>query len=362
MYSAKNSLKAWISNASGPSIAATLAALPEGEIGFFDALGAVATTGPGYICYRKPGGQVLMSKLTTFSAAWKTLVQAYAAPTLEVRRVVIPTPAANTTYQIRVEMKWPGMQGDFIKHANYVTGSVAPSANDLATYLRTSLTNAFNREDKQYFTVGGSAANVDLTALLLPYVRGKKQGRPISFKMSLVSPASAATLDTIVTPGTDGSGYGPYICEQEFFAQGDHDPMRFGGYPNSFDDKALTGVPTGRYKTLNFTENTEVEATGHGVLAPQQYLLAFNTIGVGVVPIISAADGTTTDVVSGTGNPGDRITVYDDGVAFATTAVVAGGGTWSITLTGLAAASIVTATATAPGGAVSALSAPFTAT
>ena len=62
MYSAKNNLKVWVSNATGPSLASTLITLPAGEVGFFTAAGAAIATGTGHICFRKPAAVHGLSK------------------------------------------------------------------------------------------------------------------------------------------------------------------------------------------------------------------------------------------------------------------------------------------------------------
>jgi hypothetical protein len=95
------------------------------------------------------------------------------------------------------------------------------------------------------------------------------------------------------------------------------------------------------------------------VYANQDYLLAFNTIGVGTVPTLVAPD-VDAGTASGTGTYGDTVYIYDNGTLATGTnsAVVASNGTWAISagLTGITAGHTATAVAVAPGGGTSASS------
>jgi hypothetical protein len=209
-YSNKNSLKVFVSNATGPSVATTLATLPVGEIGFFTAAGAaIATTGTGHLCYRRADGQVIMSDQVTFASAWKSSIKAYAAPTMEVQTVTFSTATASTLYQVRLEMKLPGMNGSYIKHGNYVSAASGDTTTTIATALAASLNKALAREDKEYFTITSGAGTVIVTAKSLPYVRGKKSGHPVWFKTSLIYPEALAVNGALTATPSDGIGYGP---------------------------------------------------------------------------------------------------------------------------------------------------------
>lgn len=363
-YSAKNSLKVWASNASGPSSASTLALLPVGEVGFFTALGvAIATTGTGNFCYRKADGQILKSKEFTFAAAWKSSIKAYAAPTMQKQTVTVPVATASTFFQIRVEMKLVGMLGEYFKHGNYQSSASGDTTTTIATALAASLNANLAREHKEYFTITSSGADVIIEQKLLPYVLGKKRGRPVAFRAMLSAPEANAVASVLTTAGSDGYGYGPYIAEQEFFAQGYSDELRFGGYPNSFDTRALTAVASGKYDLLALT-NSNVQLTANSdVNAPEQYLLAWNSVGVGVVPVIAggaSAPDVSSGTASGTGGPGDTIYLYDNGTAATGTnsALVDANGDWAITsgLTGITNLHTITAIAIAPLGGSSAAS------
>lgn len=273
MYSAKNSLKVFVSPYSTPSSQLTVEELLVNEIGFYDEQGNLAISGLGFFYWRKTGGQVIKSKLINF-AGWSG-VQSYAAPTYEVQTITVPTATAGELYQARIECKIPGMQGEYIKHGNHKAIS-GDTTTTIATALAASLNLALTREGKDYFTITSSTADVIITAKVQPYVKGKKPGRPISFNSSLAHPQDDAVLSVLTTPGSDGIGYGPYIAEKEVLSQGDSDAFRFNDWPNSFDFNSLESSSTGQYDVLAVTEDTAVKTAMDLVTAPQEYLICFD--------------------------------------------------------------------------------------
>jgi hypothetical protein len=338
-YSAQNSLKVFISGYSSPTsgtTTTTLAALPVGEIGFYSEAGLLLPTGigTGFFAWRKTlDTQVLRSKVFTF-AGWAAAKKAYAAPTLESQAITI-TAANSTLYQIWLEMKIPGLGGNYIKHAQYKSAASGDTATTIGDALVASLKANLAREGKDgYFTITNATGTITIQNKLLPYVRGKKKGHPIWFKASLTYPTTQAAVFTQTVAPSDGVGYGPYICEQEFFAQGDSDEMRFLGYPNSFDDKALVGSSTGRYDVTPATITDVVQTANADVRANQQYLICFDSIGVTPTPIMtnaSLAAGTVT--VTGWATPGSTVYLWDNGVITGST-VAANGTTGAVSISG----------------------------
>jgi len=275
-YSAKNTLKVFVSPYSTYSTQLTVAELLVNEIGFYDAAGNIAASGAGYFHWRKSDGQVQKSKLITF-AGWSG-IKSYAAPTMEVQTITVPSNDIGVLYQVTIETKLPGMQGEYIKHGNHktITGDTTTS---IATALALSLNNNFTREENSYFTITSSSADVIITSKLQTYKKAKFQGRPLNFKAFLNHPQDDAVAGVLTTPGADGVGYGPYIAEQEMFAQGDHDGFRFGGYPNSFDFDALEANASGQYDVLHVSEDTAIKTAMDLVTANQDYLICFdNTV------------------------------------------------------------------------------------
>jgi len=273
-YSAKNNLKVFVSPYSTPSSQLTVDALLVNEIGFYDAQGDLAASGLGYFYWRKSNGKVQKSKLINF-AGWSG-IQSYAAPTLEVQRVTVPSATAGELYQLRVEMKLPFMEGEYIKHGNYKAVS-GDSTTTIAAALVASINAAFAREGKSYFTIENTGAAIDITQLAQTYVKAKKQGLPISYKVGISHPQADAILGAVTTPGAPGIGSANYVAEYEMFAQGDHDSFRFNTWPNSFDWDSLEASKTGQYDVLALTEETPVQSAMDAVYAPQQYLLCFDT-------------------------------------------------------------------------------------
>lgn len=369
MYSAKNSLKVLISNkANFCSMGTTLKTLPVGEIGFFDETGALLGSsvavlgasgiGTGFFAIRKADGQILKGKTFT-STGWALAKKAYAAPTMETQTVTISTATAGQQYQLRIEMVIPGMQGPYFKHGNYVAVS-GDTTSTIATALAASINAALAREDKEYFTITAASNVITIVAKLQNYVRGKKQGRPPVFRSSLVLPEAYAALGVQTVAPSDGIGYGPYICEKEYLAQGDSDPYRFGGYPNSFDDRGLVGLATGKYDVFPFTVDSAVHTNNTDVYAPQQYLIALNTVGATAIPRIDAAVNGATSV-TGTSVPGATVTLYVNGSLTDTVTANSTTGVWTASQT-VATGEVLTAYALLAPGTISAVSTAVTVT
>ncbi len=279
MYSTKNTLKVMVSPFTGESAQAALADLPVGEIGFYDNAGdIIAAGGTGSFYFKKADGTVIKSKEMTFVASPWAGITSYAAPTMEVQTVTVPSAVAGDLYQLRVEMKIPYMQGEYIKHGNHkaITGD---TTSTIATALAASINAGLSREEKTYFTIAGSTADVVITQLAQPYVKAKKQGAPIAFKASLPHPQDTAVLSVLTTPGAPGIGYGPIIAEKEMFAQGDHDSYRFNNWPNSFDWSSLEADAAGEYDVLVISDDGVIKTAMDLVTANQDYLICFNSAG-----------------------------------------------------------------------------------
>jgi hypothetical protein len=370
MYSAKNSLKVWISNFSYPFMstsASTIVDLPVGGIGFYTEAGVLLPdgTGTGFVAFRRPDGSLLKSKVFTSATTWLNRLNGYTAPGLEKVKLV-PVAANSTLYQVRIEMQIPGMGGSYIKHGQYKSDGTATIA-EIVDGLVTSLTNAFSREPQSYFTFSNVGNELVIETKHLTYVRGKKSGRPAWFKASLTLPETQAAIATLVTNHSDGSGYAPYVAEKEFFAQGDSDAMRFAGYPNSFDDRALlanVNPALAQYNLVALTIDTEVKTNNASVYAPQQYLLAFNDIGVTPTPIITDTTYAAGNITpAGFAAPGSTVTVYKDGVATGTPVTAnATSGAFTYGVTAVLAGNVITVRSVDGNASVSAASNAITVT
>jgi len=275
-YSAKNNLKVFVSPFTAQSNQTILSDLQIGEIGFYDRAGAIAASGLGRFAWKKADGTVIRSKEITF-AGWAG-IQSYAAPTMEVQTITVPTATAGVLYQVTIETKLPGMQGEYIKHGNHkaITGDTTTT---IAAALAASLNANFSREENSYFTITTSTNTVIITAKLQSYKKAKFQGRPLNFKSLLNHPQDDAVLAVLTTAGADGIGYGPYVAEKEMFAQGDSDAYRFNSWPNSFDWDALETSAAGEYDALIISEDGAIKTAMDLVTANQDYLLFFDSAG-----------------------------------------------------------------------------------
>jgi len=287
-YSTNNSLKVFVSPYSTPSTQLTVDALTVGEIGFYNAADAIATSGDGYFVWKKSDSTIKRSCLITSFVGWTSATTVYSAPTLRTVTVTVPTNTVGQVYQLRLMMRLVGMEGEYFKHGNYmcVTGN---STTDIATGLTTSINAALLREGKEdYFTITSSSAIITIVSTLQPYVKGKKLGDQVQFEASLSLPYIDGVAGTQTQAGSMGVGHGPHIAEQEMFAQGDSDAFRFDGWPNSFDWNALETSSTGTYDVVAISQDNLVQSQMDQVYAPQEYLICFDQSVLSVETDITA--------------------------------------------------------------------------
>lgn len=279
MDSVKNSLKVFVSPFTGPTAAATIGALPEGELGFFNSTtGALIAggIGTGYFGLKK-NGEILKSKVLTF-AGFVSATEAYSAPVMKTATITVPTAVTGKTYQLNVEVKIPGMRGEFYFYGNH-TASASDTTTTIAAGLASTLNSQLTKEGKtQFLTVTSAAAVVTIVAVLPTYIQGKKAGRPTDFVSRLTLPEDDATLEVVTVSADDGVGYGPYIAEKEYLAQGDSDPNRELGWRNNFE---WTGnaVASGEYDVIVLNEENQQKTANSRVDAPMEYIIAFDSAG-----------------------------------------------------------------------------------
>ena len=236
MYSAQNSLKVFVSPFLGVTNALTIDALPEGEIGLFNAsTGALLASGTGIIALRKDG-KVLKSKPVTLATSWAANTDSYAAPTLKTSTITIPTATAGEAYQLAVEVKIPGMRGEYFYYGNHVAPATGATTTTIATALAASINAQLAREGKtSYLTVTSSGAVITIVSVLQPFALGKFRGKQTDFVARLINPEDDALIETVTVSRNDGTGYGPDILDKEYFAQGDSDHHRLTDWRNNYD-------------------------------------------------------------------------------------------------------------------------------
>ncbi len=355
MYTTMNSLKVLVSPLTSPSVAPNVTDLAEGEMGYFNkTTGALilAGSGEGYFALRK-NGSVIKSKVLTGLAGYATDLEDYAAPVLHTVTITIPTVVIGTTYMVQLEVKIPGMRGEFYFHAPYLA-QTGDDATAVATAITLALNNTLVREQKaDYFTVTSATDTITITNKLRAYVQGHLPGRPANFKARLTLPEDEALLATVTVAGSDGVGYAPYVAELEYLAQGDSDPNRLIDWRNNFNwiGNAIVG---GEYDVMVLKDDNRVDTANSRVKAPMEYIVAFNTVGVTPIPYIDASEDSDTSV-TGTAVPGSTVTLYVDTVAQTPVVAHATTGVWTDPHDA-ATGEVLTATALVTGGVVSALS------
>ena len=360
MYSTKNSLKVFVSPLLGQTNLLNVTDLKEGELGFFNkATGALIADGigEGYFALMKDS-IVLKSKALTF-AGYAADLKDYTAPTLRQETIAVPTATTGALYQINVEIKIPGIRGEYFLHGSHVAVS-GDSTTTIATALAASLNSQLTREGKtNLLTVSSATATITITSILQNYVQGKLHGRPASFRSRLTYPEDDALLATVAAAASDGIGYGPYIMEKEYLAQGDSDPHRQLDWRNNFDWVG-NAVVTGEYDVIVLQEENQQKTANARVDAPMEYIVVFNTLGATPSPIIDASvDGDTT--VTGVSYPGASVILSVDGAPESAVTAHATTGVWTVTVT-VATGEVLTATAQSGSNPISAVSDSVTVT
>ena len=346
MYSTINSLKVYVSPLLGQTVIDNVDNLLEGELGFFNkSTGALISDGigEGYFALKKEG-IVLKSKVLTF-AGWAAELTSYAAPTLRSADVVIPTPVVGENYQLNVEVKIPGMRGEYFYQGNHVAVT-GDTAIIVATALVTTINQQLVREGKiNYLTisnVASSSATITIASVLQDYRQGKFRGKPADFRARMTLPEDQALLESNVTAGLDGVGYGPYIAELEYLAQGDSDPHRLIAWRNNFDWIG-NATAAGQYNVVVLKEENQLLTANARVDAPMEYIIAFNSAGITPSPIIDeSSDGDTT--VTGVAFPGSSVILSVDGSPESAVLAHAVTGVYTVTVT-VATGEVLTATA-----------------
>ena len=277
MYSAKNSLKVFVSSYTAPTNQTTLDALEAGGVGFYDKAGNLATSGEGYIFFKKPNGQLVKSRKFDNFPGWN--IQSYTAPVYERQNLAVDQAIAGELYQITILLYPHGMGGALVKHGNYVARQ-GQTTTDIAAGLVASINAALAREGEQYITVSNNTNTISIDQVPGDYKVGKKTYKPVRFKAALTYPESDAVNSTIIISENPGVGYGPAILEAEMFAKGFSEQFRENGWPNSYGLDDLLAKADGQYDVATFTLNiNETVGNGNVNTTSDQYLVAFDTNG-----------------------------------------------------------------------------------
>lgn len=277
MNSQQNVLQVLVSNVNAGSNSTTVAALPDGELGFFDKANAVAVSGEGRFVLNS-GGTFIESNYIDF-AGWD--IKAYAAPVLRVETITIPTITVGKLYMIQIILDIKGMTGKYIKHGAY-KAKTGDDATAVATALAGSLNKAIAREGNTAVVVTTSTDTVIITGALQTYIEGKKLGFQVPFTASLSSPEESATASVVSPVGTNGVGTGNYVHAKEYLAWGNQDSFRYNSFRNNFTPKTLSD-PALTYGVQAVNDDVYQKTAHADVRTSLQVLLAFE---VGTAPAV----------------------------------------------------------------------------
>jgi hypothetical protein len=276
MNSQKDVLQVLVSDFKDDTNATTLATLPVGEIGFFDAANAIAASGAGRFVLNN-GGELIESSYVKAFAGWAS-AKAYAAPTLHKETLTLSgAVVAGTLYLYRVEMDIKGMTGKYIKEAPY-KAVAGDTTTTIATALKNAMNAALTREGNTALTVTSSGAVITTEGVLQPYVPGKKLGNAVPFRTSITSPDTDQKLGTVTVVGSRGVGTGNWVHAKEFFAWGNQDAFRYNSWRNNFEPKVLSSASKS-YITVVVDEKVYMPTANADVPVNLQIIVALNKDG-----------------------------------------------------------------------------------
>ena len=177
------------------------------------------------------------------------------------------TDTTNSYYEIGIEFSnWGSLSAEdtYVKKATYTSGA-ATDTNTIADGLAKSLVLALASEEPNsgkreevvlnganenlpsnpYFTVSVSGEVITLTEKEQDYVVGKKDGRPLVYKVT--SMFDNEDEPTITTTGANrGMGVGKEVKNLEWFAKGyTGDIYRGMGYPHNFETEYVASTASG---------------------------------------------------------------------------------------------------------------------
>jgi len=212
------------------------------EIQLFTEMGAVASAGtePFYFIYKHADGRVRRSDVIDPAKIITYKQIASVSPVLPKVTVTIGTGTLGDIYECVVKIMNDGSLGT--EDVVFLTGSfVAEDTNttNIATGLTASLNAAQTRMGQTYFTITSSGAVITLQSIALPFVTGKKDGRPIDFvvKATEVSVTTNAItgLALAYTAGTPNPASVNFLKDLEWQTRGAFaDSYRGQAWPNDF--------------------------------------------------------------------------------------------------------------------------------
>ena len=263
-----------------------------------------------YVQYTNVLGQLIKSDRIVVNNIRKIKALAWTPRVLGQHKLEVTAVEAGQIYSVRIIFRqWgSGSQEDqYVKHIGAYKAKTGDDAADIVDALVTLGTANLSRESANYLTFAKEAVTNKLviTEVAQPWVLGKRQGRPLDYKIFL-SPIIRGGVEnyewaTITeTPANPGNGTGHLAAEMEYFYHGEiGDTYRNNSWPNNWDTQYLVD-PNANYNMLEiaYFENQ----TGEGVQASEKQLVVLCKDDTGVIVNLTTAinavkAGTVTAIV-----------------------------------------------------------------
>lgn len=270
-----------------------------GEAKIFDQYGATPVGKTKFSFYVKHlDGRVRKSdvidpdKIITFAK------QAPVSPVLAKSVVTITTATVGDLYEIAVKVWNDGalsMDDTVLLNAYYqaVTGDTTTT---IADGLVASYNAAQTRMGQTYFTCSNTGAAITFQSIALPFVTGKKDGRPLDYriKATQVNPSTLAigSITVVNTAGTVNPCSINYLLDLEYQTRGAFgDSLRGLAYP--FDFALQSDVVSSIAYTLYEFDFYDGDGNSHNVQKSPRHL----TVAVPAANV-AAVDATLATVLS----------------------------------------------------------------
>jgi len=256
---------------------ATSAAAGEGKL--FNQYGATPTGKEKFAIYVKHlDGRIRKSDVINPDAITYFKKQVPVSPVLASTLVTVTTATVGDLYEVAIKVWNDGAlsMDDTILLNAYYTAVTGDTTTTIATGLAASYNAAQTRMGQSYFTCTSSGAAVTFQSTALPFVTGKKDGRPLDYaiKATQVSPTTAAigSLTVATTPGVVNPCSITYLQDLEFQTRGAFgDSLRGLAYP--FDFALQSDINSATVYTLyEFDFHYDTNGVSHDVQKSPRHL------------------------------------------------------------------------------------------
>jgi hypothetical protein len=216
-----------------------------------------------YLKFINANTQTVATPLIPLSKIKSVSSKAYAAKTLRQDTITINTAVVGQTYNIRIVFRNWGSGSAENQYFKY-TGTYKCKTGDTTTTIATALHDLaeinFAREAVPLLSFTTSGADIVITEVAQPWVKGKQQGRPLNYYFQFVpitdsTGAENVSWGTVVSNAKGYAGQGTYklAADQEYFYLGERgDKYRNVGFPYTFDTTYLVASNL-LYDTIDIT-------------------------------------------------------------------------------------------------------------